>query len=137
MIEEKRHAAGRAHRTALEQIADFRRGAVAIVRQALDDHRHFVRGETFIDDRFNRHFFTGQARAFFDGALDGLPIDGGFFGLFNGGGQARVQVGIRPAELGRDGDLAHQFDDHLAFFLRADFAPGLFPLCSHESGQCG
>ena len=46
--------------------------------------------------------------------------------------KARVEVGVSPAEFGRDHDFADQFDDHLAFFLRAGFAPGLFPLCAHD-----
>ena len=51
VIEEKRDAAGLAERTGLEQIADFRRGAIAIVGQAFHDDGHFVRREAFIDDR--------------------------------------------------------------------------------------
>ena len=47
------------------------------------------------------------------------------------GGEARVQVRLRAAEFGRDHDFADQLDDHLAFLLRVDFAPGLFPLCTH------
>ena len=58
-------------------------------------------------------------------------IDGGFLGFFDGGEEARIEVGVRPAEFGRDHDFADQFGGHLAFFLRVDFAPGLFPLCAH------
>ena len=54
------------------------------------------------------------------------------YNVFDGGGKARVQVWVRPAEFGRDYDLADQFGGHLAFLLRVFFAPGLFPLCAHR-----
>jgi hypothetical protein len=58
-------------------------------------------------------------------------VDRGFLGLLDGDKQARVEVGVSAAELGRDHDFADELDDHLAFFVRVDFAPGLFPLCAH------
>jgi hypothetical protein len=132
VVEEKRDAAGLAHRTGLEQIADLRRGAVAIVRQAFHDDGNFVRREAFIDDRFINHLFVREARALFDGALDGVLRDGRFLGLLDGDKQARVEVGVGAAEFGRDHDFADELDDHLAFFVRVDFAPGLLPLCAHK-----
>ncbi len=58
--------------------------------------------------------------------------DGRFLGFLDGDIQPRVEVGVSAAELGRDHDFADELDDHLAFFVRVDFAPGLFPLCSHR-----
>ena len=60
------------------------------------------------------------------------PVTEDFFGLLDGDKQARVEIGVGAAELGRDHDFADELDDHLAFFVRVDFAPGLFPLCAHE-----
>ena len=132
VIEEKRHAAGLAERAGLEYIADFRRRAVAAVGETFNDDRHLVRRETFIDDGFVIDLFGVESGAFFDGAFDGVPIDGSFLGFFDGGEEARIEVGVRPAEFGRDHDFADQFDGHLALFLRVDFASGLFPLCAHS-----
>ena len=91
MIEEKGDAAGLAERTGLENVADFGGGAVAIIGQAFHDDRHFVRREAFVSDEFKNDFFLSQARAFFDGALDGVAGDGAFAGLFNGGGEAGIE----------------------------------------------
>ena len=119
-------------RTGLEQIADLRRGAIAIVRQTFHDDGNLVRRVAFIDDGLVIDFFLADARALLDGALDGVLGDGRFLGLLDGDIQTRVEVGISPAQFGRDHDFADQFDDHLAFFVRARFAPGLFPLCAHK-----
>ncbi len=132
VIEEKRHTAGLAERAGLEQIADFRRGAVAAVGETFNDDRHLVGGETFIDDGFVIDLFRVKPGAFFDGAFNGVPVNGSFFGFFDGSEEARIKVGVRTAEFGRDHDFADQFGNHLAFFLRVDFAPGLFPLRAHS-----
>ena len=39
---------------------------------------------------------------------------------------------VRPAQFGRDHQLADQFGDHLPLLLRVGFAPRLFPLCAHR-----
>ena len=131
VVEEKCDAAGLSERAGFEEIADLRRGAIAIVGEAFDDDGDFVRGETFVDDGFEIHFFIELAGAFFDGAFDGIAIDGGLFGFFDRDIKAGVEIGVRAAEFGRDHDFADQFGGHLTFFLRAGFAPGLFPLCAH------
>ena len=134
VVEEEAHAAGLAEGAGLEKIADFRRGAVPVVGETLDDDGHLVRREALIDDRLVGDLFVGLAGAFLDGALDGVPVHGGLLGLLDGGGQARVRVRVRAAEFGGDHDFADQFDDQLAFLLRVGFAPGLFPLCAHRFG---
>ena len=131
VIEEEGDAAGLAERAGLEEIADFRRGAVAVVGEALDHHRHFVRREALVGDQLEVDLLIGLAGALLDGALDGVLIARGLLRLLDGGGEARVQVGVRAAEFGRDHDFADQLGGHLAFLLRVVFAPGLFPLCAH------
>ena len=91
-----------------------------------------MRGKAFVGDQFEIDLFIRLARAFLDRALDGVAIDRGFAGLFHGGGQARVGIGVRAAELGGDHDFADQFGGHLALLLRVGFAPRLFPLCAHS-----
>jgi hypothetical protein len=130
MVEEKGDAAGLTERAGFEQITDFRRGAIAIVGEAFDDDGDFVGRETFVDDGLEIDLFIQLAGAFFDGALDGIAIDGSLFGFFDRDIEAGVEIGVRAAEFGRDHDFADQFGGHLAFFLRAGFAPGLFPLCA-------
>ena len=44
-----------------------------------------------------------------------------------------VEVRIGAAEFGGDHDFADEFCDELAFFLSGQFAPGLFPLSTHDS----
>ena len=71
MIEKKLVTAGRAKLPALlEEDADFRRGAVVIVGQDLDDNRHLVGRVTFKDDVLHHHFFAADACALLDRALD-------------------------------------------------------------------
>jgi hypothetical protein len=132
MVEEKTDAAGLAKRTGLEEVPDFRCGTIAIVGQAFDDHRHLVWRETFIDDGLVVDDFVREARALLDGALNGVAIDGRLLRLLHGSGETGVQLGVCSAQLGGDGDFAHQLDDHLTLLLRVGFAPGLFPLCAHE-----
>ena len=131
VIEEKRDAARLAERAGFEKISDFGRGAIAIVGETFHDNGDFMRRKTFVDDGFKIHLFIQLAGAFFDRALNGIAIDGGLFGFFNRDIKAGVEIGVRAAEFGRDHDFADQFGGHLTFFLRAGFAPGLFPLCAH------
>src|SRR5436190_10960060 len=99
--------------------------------------------EAFVRDEFVSDFFVRLAGTFFDRAFDGIAVDGSFPCFFNRGGEARVQIRIRSAELGRDHNFTNQFDDQLAFLLRVGLAAGLFPLCAHsgqsvwESGSSG
>ena len=74
VVEEEGDAAGLAEGAGLEDIADLRRGAVAVVGQALDDHRHFVRREALVGDQFEVDLLVGLPGALLDGALDGVAI---------------------------------------------------------------
>ena len=78
VVEEEGDAAGLAEGAGLEEVADFRRGAVAVVGQALDDDRHLVRGEAFVGDQLEVDLLVGLAGALLDGALDGVAIDEAF-----------------------------------------------------------
>ena len=137
VVEEEGHTARLAKRAGLEQVADFRCGAVPVVGQTFDDYGHLVGRKTFIDHGFVIDLFTVKTGAFSDGAFNGVPINGGLFRFLDGDEEARVQVGVGAAQLGRDHDFADQFGGHLAFFLRVNFAPGLFPLCAHRIEQFG
>src|SRR4029077_12137401 len=120
-------------RTSLEDVADFRGGAVPAVGEALDDNRHLMRSEAFVSHQLEADLVVGLPGALLDRALDGVAINRRFAGFLDGGGKARVEVGVSAAELGGDHDFADQFGDQLAFLLRIGFAPGLFPLCAQSS----
>ena len=131
VVEEKGNAAGLAKGARFEQVADFRRGPVAVIGQTFDNDWDFVRRKTFVGDQLKFDLFVGLTGAFLDRALDGVAIDRGLPRLFDRGGQARIRSGSGTAQFGRDHDFADQLDDHLALLLRVGFAPGLFPLCAH------
>jgi hypothetical protein len=133
VVEEESDAAGLAQRTGLEEVADFRRGSVPAIGEAFDDDRYFMRREAFVSHLLETDLLIGLAGAFFDGPFDGIAINRGFAGFFDGGGETRVEIGVRAAELGGNHDFADQFGDQLAFLLRIGFAPGLFPLCAQLS----
>ncbi|MEJ0090509.1 MAG: hypothetical protein WDM80_12315 [Limisphaerales bacterium] len=108
------------------------RGAITVIRQAFHDDRNLVRRIAFINDSLVIDLFLADARALLDSTLNGVLGDRRFLGFLDGDIQSRIEIGIGPAHLGRDHDFADQLDDHLAFFVRARFAPGLFPLCAHK-----
>ena len=133
VIEEELVAARRAELTALfEKHADVRRGAVVVVGQDLDDHRHFVRRVALEDDVLHDELFVADARAFLDRALDHVAAHALPARLFHGGEEARIAVRIRAAELGGDHDFFDEFADRLAFFQAGDFTFCLEPLASHR-----
>ena len=113
-------------------MANLRRGAIAIVRKALNHDRHLVRREAFIGDQLNRDFFIGQSRAFLDGTFDSVSRDGTLACLLDRGRETRIQIRIGAAQFRGDHDFAHELDDHLAALLRVRLAAGLFPLCTHD-----
>ena len=78
VVEEERDAAGLAEGAGLKEIADFGRGAIAAVGQALDHHRHFVRRKALVGDQLEVDLLLGLAGALLDGAFDGVAIARGF-----------------------------------------------------------
>ena len=132
VIEEKADAAGLSQGSGQEQPADFGRGAVPIVSETFHHHRDLVGREALIGDEFKLHRIVRESGPLLDGALDGIAKDGRFTRLLDGRGEARVEVGVSPAEFGGDADFTDQLDDHLAFLLRVGFATGLFPLSAHD-----
>src|SRR5882672_4278792 len=66
-------------------------------------------------------------------AFNCIAINRGLSRFLHGGGQSRVQIGVRSAQLGRDHELADELGRHLPFLLRVCFAPRLFPLCAHSA----
>jgi hypothetical protein len=96
VIEEKLVPARRAELAFLEKHAYLRRGAIDVVGVNLDDDRHLVRSVTLKDDVFDHEFFRADARALFDGAVDGLAVDTLLFRLFDGGKKAGFMPGSGP-----------------------------------------
>ena len=96
--------------------ADFRRGAVHIIRINLNNDGHVVRRAAFIDDVIHDKFFVADARAFIDGALDGVFRHAFFFRFFNGGEKPRIRGNVRAAHFGGNGNFANQFSGRAAFF---------------------
>lgn len=131
VIEEEPHAAGLTKRTSLKYFANLRRSTVAVIRQALDDHRHLVRRKTFVGHQFVFDFLITDASALLDRTLDRVAIHGRLLRFFDGSREPRVEIRISPAELRRDHDFAGELCDHLPLLLRAGFASCLFPLCAH------
>ena len=134
-IEEERHAAGLAQLSILEEMADLGSGPVPVVGQALDDHRHLVGSEAFIQHGLEIHLLIQETGALLDGALDGVLVDAGLLGLFNGGRQPGIGLDFRAAQFGGDHDFAGQLADHLTFFLRGRLATRLLPLGSHAARE--
>ena len=132
VLKHPRHAPRRAELALFEEDADFGRGAAAVVGEAFDDDGDFVGGEAFVGDEFVIDLLPGQASAFFDGAFDGIARDGLFLGSLNGGVEAGIEIGVGATALGGDLDFFDQLAEELAAFQRADFAPLLFPLGSHN-----
>ena len=131
VVEEKLVAARRAELASLEKHADLRRGAVVVVGQHLDDHRHLVRRVALEDDVLHHQLFVADARAFLDRALDHVARDALLARLFHDGEEPRVPVRVGAAELGGDHDFFDEFAGHLAFFQTGDFAFCVEPLTSH------
>src|SRR2546421_11794547 len=130
-VEEETDAAGRTERTGAKEMANLGRGAVAVVGEALDDDRDFVRRESFVCHQFINHFFTGLAGAFPDGALDGVARYRGLARRLQRRVQPRVEIGVRPSQFRGHHDFANEFADDLAALRRIGHATGLFPLRAH------
>ena len=90
VVEEKGDAAGLAEGARLEDIADLRRGAIAAIGEALDDHRDFVRGKPLVGDELEADLLLGLPGALLDRALDRVFITRGLLRLLDGGGETWV-----------------------------------------------
>ena len=135
VVEEKLVAAGSAELAAfLEEHANFRRGAVVVVGQDLDDDRHLVRRVTFEDDMLHDEFVVADARAFLDRALDHVARHAGFARFVDHGREPGIRGGLGAAELRGDHDFFHELSDELAFFQPGDFSFGVKPLATHTEG---
>src|SRR5580658_1411935 len=88
---------------------------------------------TFKDDVFDDEFFRANARALFDGSVNGFAVDTLLFRLLDSGKKAWVHARIRPAHFGGDGDFAHEFGRGPALFEAGDQSFGMEPLTSHAA----
>ena len=99
VVEEEGDAAGLTKGARLKNIADLRRGAVAAIGEALDDHRDFVRREPLVGDQLEVDLLLGLPGPLLDGALDGVAIARGLLRLLDGGGEARVEIRVRTCRV--------------------------------------
>lgn len=102
-----------------------------IVRQGLDDHRNLVGGVSVKDNVFQGKLFFAGARAFFNGAFDGITSDTFSPRFFHGRRQTGICIRISPAELGGNHDFTDEFRGRLRFFQRGDRPFCVEPLSSH------
>ncbi len=137
VIEEELVAPGRAELAAFEEDANLRGGAVFVVGLHFDDDRHFVRGVAFENDLLELEFFTADAGAFLDRALDHVAGHALLARFLHDGGEARVADGIGPAHFRGDHDFFDQFTGRLTFFEAGDLAFGVEPLTSHAALVAG
>lgn len=132
VIEKEFVAAGAAEDAFFKHHAHFGRGALVVIGVNLDDDGDFVGRVAFKDDVFEDHFIVADAGAFFDGALDDVTGDAGFFSFFDGGEKPRVARRIGSAEFGGDADFFGQLAGNFAFALVNDGAFRVEPLTSHK-----
>ena len=87
-----------------EDVTDFGKGAVLVIRRDLQHHRHAARPIAFV-----HHFLVcgaGKfARSLLNGTLDVIRRHVLSFGGGNGGTQARIRIRISAADPRRDGDF--------------------------------
>ncbi len=115
MIEQKFVAACDAELAFFEEHADFRRGAVVVIRQDFHDDRHLVRRIAFKGEVLQHQFFAAGACAFFDRALDVVAGHALASRFFHRSEKACIAGGIRPARLGGDGDFLEELAARLRF----------------------
>ena len=109
MVEEELVAPRRTELALFKQHPQFGRGSVIVVRENLDNERHFVGRVAFESNLFENQFFFPKTRAFFNGALDDVTGDGISARLFNGSEKAGIALGIGASHFGGDGDFLHKF----------------------------
>lgn len=122
VVEEEFVASGGAELSGFEEDSDLGCGAVVVIGEDFDDDGDFVRCVAFEGDLFEGGFVVALAGAFVDGALDGVAGDADFFGLFDGGEEAGVSVGVGAAVFGCDGDFAQVFTGCLRFSEKGDLS---------------
>ncbi|MCY1446381.1 hypothetical protein D9M71_629440 [compost metagenome] len=136
MVEVPGHRAGGAQLALAEQHAHFGDGTVHVVGQALDDDRHPVRREAFIEGALVVDHLARLARTLLDGTLQGVLGHGGLLGLMHGQAQLGVHVRIGAVTCG-DHDLFHQFAEDLPSGIGGGFFRFGFPLGAHGGSLAG
>jgi hypothetical protein len=122
--------AGVAELAFAEQHAHGGGRAVAVLGQALDDHRHPVRREALVGDDLVLHVLVEQAGAAFDRSLDRVARHRGLLGGLHRDPQARVAAEVGAA-LGGHGDLLGQLGQDLALGVAGRDPARVLPLCAH------
>src|SRR4029077_10604636 len=97
MVEKKLIAATVAELAFAKEVADFRRGAVYIVRVDLNNDRHFVRRVAFEKHMLHLEFVSTAATAFLYSALNDVAGHALLACLVDGRRQARITLWVRPA----------------------------------------
>ena len=131
VVEVPSHGARSAHLPFAKQHPHLGRRALDVVGQAFDHHRHLVRRMAFIHHMLKIHDLTGQARAFFDGALQRFFGHRHFARLL----QHQPQLGVErrvSAIARRDHDLFGQLAKHLPPGISGQFFALGFPLRAHD-----
>jgi hypothetical protein len=95
----------------LEQLPDFRRGAVSVFREAFDDDGNFRGRKTLVRHQFISYIFIQQAGALLDCPLDGVAGHGLLFGGLDRGPKTGVVLRLRIPELGRHEDFLDKLAD--------------------------
>ena len=102
--------------TFLEQHADVGGGPVFGVSEAFDDYGDFGRSEAFIDHGLVGGPVIELARAFLDGALNGVLGHGLLSRRLKPCAQTRVHFRIGTAHFGGHGDFFTQLSEQFASF---------------------
>jgi hypothetical protein len=92
-------------------VTHLRAGAVAVVRERLDEDRHAARAVALVDDGLDRRGVLIGAGALGDGALDVVLRHARFLRLGDGEGERGVAVGVPAAVTRGDGDGAHELGE--------------------------
>jgi hypothetical protein len=129
VVEQEHHLA--AELCVLEQRTDVRRGAVPVLGQALDDHRHVARAHAFIGDQLVLDRVGTLAGALLDGAVDDVVRHRLLARGLDGQRQARIHRRIGHAHLGGDHDLADQLAGDLRATVGGDLFLAVQPLTAH------
>src|SRR5581483_6247698 len=99
---------------AVEDVADLRAGAVAVVRQHLHHDRGAAGAVALVDDALDRSGIPALAGAAVDRALDVVLRHRRVAGLLDGQPECRIRVDVAPAVTRGDRDRAGQLREELA-----------------------
>ena len=127
-----RHRARGAQLAFAKQHPHLGRGTVHVVGQAFHHHRHLVGRKAFVNHMLKTHRLPGQARTFFDGAVQRVLGHGDFPRLLHHQAQARVGRGI-GAIAGSQHDVFGQFAKGPALGVCGKFFAFCFPLRAHTA----